>query len=218
MKVLIIGAAGGVGVRAAARLIARGHQATGLVRRREQVALLSSQGIGTVVGDVVKDSIETLAGHIRGHDALLFTAGAGGRDGSEATIAVDGDGPGKVAQAMRLAGVSRFYLVSVFPEAWRERRMDDDFEQYMVEKKKAETQIVLTELDWVVLRPSALTDEPGVGRVDLGLAKVHEEIRRDDVAGTLVALMERSEIRRCILEVTGGDTPIAEAVDDLRTR
>ena len=67
--------------------------------------------------------------------------------------------------------------------------MDHDFEHYMVEKKKAETQLVLTELDWVILRPSALTNEPGVGMVELGLAKVHREIRRDDVAGTLVALM-----------------------------
>ncbi len=48
--------------------------------------------------------------------------------------------------------------------------------------------------------------------VDLGLAKVHREIRRDDVAETLIALMERPGIRRTILEVTGGEIPIAEAV------
>lgn len=116
---------------------------------------------------------------------------------------------------MKIAGVNRFYLVSVFPEAWRERRMDDDFEHYMVEKKNAETRIVLTDLNWVILRPSALTNENGVGTVDLGLAKIHREIRRDDVAGTLIALMERPEIRRSILEVTGGDIPIANAVDAL---
>ena len=90
--------------------------------------------------------------------------------------------------------------------------MDHDFEHYMVEKKKAETQLVLTDLDWVILRPSALTNEPGVGMVDLGLAKVHREIRRDDVAGTLVALMENPGITHVILEVTGGSTPTDEAV------
>ena len=108
--------------------------------------------------------------------------------------------------------MSRFYLVSVFPEAWRERRMDDDFEHYMVEKKKAETQLVLTDLDWVILRPSALTNEPGVGTVDLGLAKVHREIRRDDVADTLIALIKNPGITRVILEVTGGSTSIDGAV------
>jgi uncharacterized protein YbjT (DUF2867 family) len=120
-----------------------------------------------------------------------------------------------VAAAMAIAGVNRFYLVSVFPEAWRERRMDEEFEQYIAEKKKAETQITLTDLDWLILRPSALLDEPGAGTVDLGLAKIHREIHRDDVADTLVALMERPEVRRSILEVTGGTTPIAEAVSAL---
>jgi hypothetical protein len=82
----------------------------------------------------------------------------------------------------------------------------------MVEKKKAETQLVLTDLDWVILRPSALTNEPGVGTVDLGVAKVHREIRRDDVAGTLVALMDNPCITRVVLEVTGGSTPTDKAV------
>lgn len=215
MKVIIVGVTGGVGVRVARGLTARGHQVTGMVRRSGQASNLEREGIEAVVGDVATDAVETLANFIRGHDIVLFTAGAGGRDGPEATVAVDGDGPAKVAAAMKIAGVNRFYLVSVFPEAWRERRMDEDFEQYMVEKKKAETQITLTDLDWVILRPSALINEPGVGTVDLGLAKVHEEIRRDDVGDTLIALMERPEIRRAILEVTGGETPIADAVTAL---
>lgn len=212
MKVFIIGATGGVGRRVAERLIAQGHQAKALVRRPEQAGALSRQGIDVVLGDIVRDSLDTLADAIKGSDIVLFTAGAGGTDGPEATIAVDGDGPSKVVQAMKIAGVSRFYLVSVFPEAWRERRMDEDFEQYMVEKKKAEAQIVLTDLDWVILRPSALTDDAGVGTIDLGIAKLHEEIRRDDVADTLIALMEHPDIRRSILEVTGGATPTLDAV------
>lgn len=215
MKVLIIGATGGVGRRVAERLIADGHKVTGLVRREEQAAALGRLGIDAAIGDVARDPPEKLAEAIRGNDIVLFTAGAGGRDGNEATTAVDGDGPGKVARAMEIAAVRRFYLVSVFPEAWRERRMDDDFEHYMVEKKKAETQIVLAALDWVILRPSALTNEPGVGAVDLGLAKVHEEITRDDVADTLIALMSRPDVSRSILEVTGGSTPITEAVNSL---
>lgn len=215
MKVLIIGASGGVGRRVASRLVAAGHRATALIRRSEQAEAFSAQGVEAVVGDVVRDTVETLADIVRAHDVVVFTAGAGGRDDPEATTAVDGEGPGKIAQAMKIAGVNRFYLVSVFPEAWRERRMNDDFEHYMVEKKNAETRIVLTDLDWVILRPSALTNELGVGTVDLGLAKIHQEIPRDDVADTLIALMERPEIRRSILEVTGGDIPIANAVDAL---
>jgi uncharacterized protein YbjT (DUF2867 family) len=216
MRVFIVGVTGGVGHRVAEQLLAGGHQVTAIVRNGGRIAGLESLGAAVRITDVVKDSVETLADAMQGSDAILFTAGAGGQDGPEATAAVDGNGPGKVAAAAKMAGVNRFYLVSVFPEAWRERRMDDEFEHYMVEKKKAETQIALTDLDWVILRPSALTDDPGVGTVDIGLAKVHVEIRRDDVAATLVALMQTPGISRVILEVTGGSVPIAKAVSGFR--
>lgn len=216
MRVFIVGVTGGVGHRVAEQLLAGGHEVAAIVRNEEKASWLKNQGMAVRIADVAKDSAETLADAMAGCDIILFTAGAGGRDGPEATTAVDGDGPGKVAAAAKIAGVSRFYLVSVFPEAWRERRMDDEFEQYMVEKKKAETQIALTDLDWVILRPSALTDHPGVGTVDIGLAKVHVEIRRDDVASTLVALMQTPGISRVILEATGGSVPIVEAVAGFR--
>jgi hypothetical protein len=68
----------------------------------------------------------------------------------------------------------------------------------------------------LIVRPSALTNEPGADRVDLGLAKVHVEITRDDVASTIVALLRSPDLSRLILEVTGGTVPITEAIDDLR--
>ncbi len=217
MNISIVGVTGGVGRRVAHRLLARGHSVTGIVRRPDQAQKIARQGVTATIADIALDPVETIAESIKGSDIVLFTAGAGGRDGHEATTAVDGDGPSKIAAAAKIAGVSRLYLVSVFPEAWREKRMDDNFEHYMVEKKRAESQLVLTDFDWVILRPSALTNEPGAGTVDLGLAKVHREIRRDDVAETLIALMENHNITRVILEATGGFTPIDEAVAALTT-
>jgi uncharacterized protein YbjT (DUF2867 family) len=161
-------------------------------------------------------SIPELAAALRGSDAIVFTAGAGGRDGPEATTQVDGKGPVKLATAAKIAGVRRFILVSVFPEAWRERDMPKDFEHYMVEKKYAEAKLVLTDLDWVIVRPSTLTNDPGQGRVDLGLAKIHTEIARDDVATAVVEVLQEPDINRVILEVTGGTTPVHEAVIAMR--
>lgn len=157
-------------------------------------------------------SIPELAAALSGSDAIVFTAGAGGTDGSEATGHVDGEGPPKMAAAAAIAGIRRFVLVSVFPEAWRERHMPQDFEAYMIAKKYAETKVVLADLDWVIVRPSALIDEAGVGRVDLGLAKIHVEITRDDVATTVVEVLQQPSVNRVILEVTVGTTPIHEAV------
>lgn len=90
--------------------------------------------------------------------------------------------------------------------------MPGDFETYMTEKKNAETALVLTDLDWLIVRPSALTDEAGAGEVDLGLAKIHVEIAREDVAATVAEVLEQPGVNRLILEVTGGTTPIHEAV------
>jgi nucleoside-diphosphate-sugar epimerase len=212
MKIFIVGIAGGVGVRVADQLVARGDDVDGLVRRASKGESLACRGISTQVGDLVEMSVEELAAALRGSDAIVFTAGAGESDAREATIQIDGEGPGKLAAAAKVADVRRFVLVSVFPEAWRERHMDEGFELYMTEKKKAEAELVLTELDWVIVRPSALTDNPGTGKVDLGLAKVHVEIPRDDVATTIVEILQQPEINQVILEVTAGTVPIPEAV------
>lgn len=218
MKIFIIGITGGVGRLVARKLVAQGDEVDGLVRSASKSEELAREGISTTSGDIVTMSVEELASALRGSEAIVFTAGAGGRDGPNATDQVDGDGPAKLAAAANLAGVRRLLLISVFPEAWRERRMDADFEHYMVAKKRAETQLVLTDLDWLVLRPSALTNEPGTGRIDLGLAKIHNEITRDDVAATLVEALRQPEINRLILELTGGSTPIQKAVAAMKPR
>lgn len=215
MKIFIIGIGGGVGRRLAEQLSAAGDIPTGMVRRSEQVSALAAKGIDTVQGDLVAMSVEELADTMQGSDAIVFSAGAGGKENDAATTHIDGDGPGKLAAAAERAGVRRFVLVSVFPEAWRERRMDASFEHYMVEKKRAETSLVQTKLDWLIVRPSALTNEPGTGLVDLGLAKVHNEIARDDVAATIVHLLHASNVNRLILELTAGTIPISDAVEAL---
>jgi uncharacterized protein YbjT (DUF2867 family) len=212
MKVFIIGIGGGVGRRVAQQLMELGHQVDGFVRHPKKGADLAKSGIPTTPGDIVKMSVSEIASALRGSDAIVFSAGAGGPDSAEATKQVDGDGPLKLAAAAKEAKVERFVLVSVFPEAWRERQMPKDFELYMAEKKKAESKLVLTDRDWVIIRPSALINETGQGEVDLGLAKIHVQIARDDVASTIVEVLGQPSISRMILEVTAGTTPIADAV------
>jgi uncharacterized protein YbjT (DUF2867 family) len=212
MKVFIIGIGGGVGRRVAQQLMELGHQVDGFVRHPKKGADLAKSGIPTTPGDIVKMSVSEIASALSGSDAIVFSAGAGGRDSTEATKQVDGDGPLKLAAAAKEANVERFVLVSVFPEAWRERQMPKDFELYMAEKKKAENKLVLTDRDWVIIRPSALINETGQGEVDLGLAKIHVQIARDDVASTIVEVLGQPSISRVILEVTAGTTPIADAV------
>src|SRR5699024_3829405 len=131
----------------------------------------------------------------------------------EVTSAVDGDGVVKALEAARFAGVRRFALVSVLPEAGRGQDLDDDEEFYFAVKKLVDVTVSTSDLDWLILRPSLLVDRAGVGRVSLGPAQPHDEIPREDVAATLAALLHEPRIGRQILELNQGSTPIANAVE-----
>jgi uncharacterized protein YbjT (DUF2867 family) len=189
----------------------RGDEVDGLYRRPDQAHALDGIGVAATQGDLLRIDAQQLAQAMQGSDAIVFSAGAGG-ESDAMTTAIDRDGVVKSMVAARLAGIQRFLLVSVFPEAWRERHMDAGFEHYIAVKKEADMALSESGLDWVILRPSALKNDPGVGTVNLGVAQIHTEVRRDDVAATLAELIHASAVSRKILELTEGDTPIAEAV------
>lgn len=216
MKVFIIGITGGTGSRVARLLSSQGHTVAGLYRKEDQAGLLRSLGASGTLGDIASISEQDLAKAIAGSDAVVFSAGAGAADNDSMLEAVDYGGVSKSIAALRRAAVSRFLLVSVFPEAWRERKLGEQFERYMAAKKKAEIALVRSRLDWVIVRPSALTDDPGAGRLSLGLAEVHTEISRDDVASAIVAILQVPDFHRRILELTGGEKTIPEAMSEVR--
>ncbi|MBO0608458.1 NAD(P)-binding oxidoreductase [Myceligenerans salitolerans] len=216
MKTFIIGIAGGVGGRLARLLHDHGDEVDGLYRRPEQGVALAADGINATRGDLSSLDPTALAHMIRGSDVLVFSAGAGGEGGNAGTTAIDGDGLTTAITAARSAGVTRLVLVSVFPDAWRGRAVSDTFEHYIEVKKRAEVELVATEdLDWLIVRPAALLDDPGAGRVALAPALIHTEVTRDDVAAVLAELVHTPEIHRKILELTSGDTPVPDAVSHL---
>jgi uncharacterized protein YbjT (DUF2867 family) len=176
---------------------------------------LEEMGVKAFAGDIATISERDLTKFIRESEVLVFTAGAGEQDDESMIDAVDFGGVKKAIAAMRLAGHSRLLLISVFPEAAREQCLGDSFEHYMSAKKKADVEVVNSGLDWIILRPSSLNDTPGTGRVSLGLANFHTEISRDDVASTVVALLNAPKITRKILELTEGTQVIADAVPAL---
>ena len=65
----------------------------------------------------------------------------------------------------------------------------------------------------IYLRPGTLSDDPGVGTVDLGKAKKAGTITRDDVASVAVELLKRDNAGGLWLDLIGGNEPIEAAVD-----
>lgn len=216
--VFVIGAAGKVGRHLVSQLTARGHRVRALHRRPEQAAALQQDGATPVAGDLQALDGTSLAALLTGSDVLVFTAGAGGKGGVDTTRAIDGRGLETAVDAARRAGVQRVLLVSAFPEAGRGTDVSDTFEVYMQVKKQADVHLAASCLEWVILRPGTLTDAAGTGNVSAGPAIGYGDISREDVAATLVALVERPAIQRVIIELTAGDTPVAEALDYLDPR
>ncbi|GAB0106907.1 SDR family oxidoreductase [Nocardia sp. JMUB6875] len=217
MKVFQIGAAGGIGRRLSALLTAQGDEVTGMHRNPEQAAVIAATGATPVAGDLIADSVEELTAKFHGHDAIVFSAGAHGT-GTEQTTLIDGRGLEKAADAARFGGVARFILVSVFPEAGRDRDTSAGFEHYMRVKKAADVYLVATDLDWLIVRPGTLRDEPGNGLVTAGLAIEYGDMHRDDVAAFIDVALHRPALNCVIVELTDGHTPVVDAVELLLER
>ncbi|ADI04942.1 NAD-dependent epimerase/dehydratase [Streptomyces bingchenggensis BCW-1] len=211
MKVFQIGAAGGVGRRLAHLLIDRGDVVTGMYRNPAQAEAVRATGATPLAGDLIDDSVEELARKISGHDAVVFSAGAHGT-GMDKTTLIDGKGLEKAAAAATRAGASRFVLVSVFPDALRGGGAGEGFEHYIKVKKTADVHLTRTGLDWLIVRPGTLLDTPGTGRVTAGPAVEYGDVHRDDVAAFIDAALHEPALSRVIVELTAGDTPVADAV------
>ncbi|WP_417330553.1 NAD(P)H-binding protein [Halomonas cupida] len=217
MDVFIIGITGKVGSLLAQKLVTRGDTVRGLVRQAEQRVDLAAQGIDAVVGNLASMTTDELALAFNDADAIVFTAGSNGGQ-AEITRAIDDAGVAKAIKASQQARVHRLALVSVLPESWRERNLSDEEEYYFTAKKKADIALSRSELDWLILRPSLLVDDPEIGTVSLGPAEFHGQISRADVAETLAELLHEPRIRQQILELNVGSVPIRDAVQANRHR
>ncbi|AEC18680.1 NAD-dependent epimerase/dehydratase [Pusillimonas sp. T7-7] len=214
-KVFIVGGSGKVARRLAQLLSARGHMPQSLYRHAGQEEDLKALGAAPVYGDLLELNVSELAHLMADSDVVVFSAGAGGKGGPEMTNAIDGRGLELTVAAAQKAGIQRFLLVSAFPEASRGKKVSETFENYMAVKKLADVHVADTDLDWIILRPGTLLDAPGTGKVRAGLAIPYGDVTRDDVAASLVELIEHPEVSRMIIELTGGDTPLDQAIQRL---
>jgi uncharacterized protein YbjT (DUF2867 family) len=180
-------------------------------RRPDQAQALRERGVQPVAGDLSTIGVDDLAAHLEGVHAVVFAAGAS-EEGRRAADAVDGEGVIKAVAAAQAAGVRRFLHVSAFPDAWRDQRMPPEFEHYMKLKRRSDVHLAGTGLDWVIVRPGTLTNSKGTGGVRIGMAIPYGEVSRDDVAAVFAELVHTPRIKRVILELTGGDMPVHEAL------
>jgi uncharacterized protein YbjT (DUF2867 family) len=216
MRVVVAGAHGQVARRLGPLLSARGDTVVGIVRNPDHRADLEDDGVQPAVLDLERASVDELAEVVRGADAVVFAAGAGPGSGADRKRTVDHGAAVLLADAAERAGVRPYLLVSSMGvEMARQgtpKGVDPVFAVYLQAKLRAEDQILpRPALDTTIVRPGRLTDDPGTGRVTLGHGLELADVPRDDVAAVLAEML-RAGTSNDVVELVGGDTPIAEAV------
>ncbi|MEU5881681.1 SDR family oxidoreductase [Spirillospora sp. NPDC047279] len=214
MNVVIAGGHGQIALRLARLLTARGDTVLSLIRNPDHADDVRATGAGPVVLDLEKAGAEEVADQLTGADAVVFAAGAGPGSGAARKDTVDRGASVLLAGAAERAGVRPFVQVSSMGAGQPPRPGTDEvWAAYVKAKGEAEDDLRARDLDWVVLRPGALTDDEGTGRVTLAEPEVGRgPVTRDDVAAVIVALLDAPGARRRTLELINGDEPIADAV------
>lgn len=212
-KIAIIGGHGKIARKLAKLLTGEGHEVSALIRNPDQSDDIRATGARPVIADIENLTTDEIGEVIRGHDAVVFSAGAGGGS-PERTYAVDRDAAIRSIDAALKVDVPRFVMVSYFgagpdhgvPE-------DNSFFAYAESKAQADAYLRKTTLLWTIVGPSTLTDEPGTGRIatkERGAER--SDVSRDDVAAVIAAVLETPSSVGTTIEFVNGQTPIAEAV------
>jgi uncharacterized protein YbjT (DUF2867 family) len=212
MVVAVAGAHGKIALRLTPLLLARGHAVVGLIRNPQHADELRDAGASPVVCDLESASVQEIAEHIEGAEAVVFAAGAGAGSGAERKLTMDRDGAVKLLEATCAAGVRRYVIISAVG-AQNPPSGDDVFSVYLRAKAEADEAVRSSDRDWTILRPGGLTDDAGSGLVRIASEPFNGRIPRGDVAAVLAQLLHDPRASGRILYVNGGSERVEEALE-----
>jgi uncharacterized protein YbjT (DUF2867 family) len=208
--VVIAGGHGQIALRLAKLLSARGDAVRSLIRNPGHEAGVHAAGAEPVVADM--EALGDLAEFVDGADAVVFAAGAGPGSGPERKRTVDLGAAVKLLDGARRTGVRRYLMVSAMGAA-DPAAGSEAMRPYLEAKAQADAALAASDLEWTIVRPGGLTDEPGTGLVELAPSLGRRgTITRDDVAAVLVGCLDEPRTVRATFDLLQGETPIAQAL------
>lgn len=212
-NIAIIGGHGKVALHLARILTDGSHTVGSLIRNPQQRTDITEAGATPVIADVENMTTEQIAQVLVGYDAVVWSAGAGGGS-AERTYAVDRDAAIRSMDAARLAGVTRYVMVSYKgSRVDHGASQDDGMFAYYEAKAAADDYLRGTDLSWTILGPSALTQSVASGRIDVGASLPPGKVSRENVALVVAAVLAKPATIGRFIEFNDGQTPIEEAVD-----
>lgn len=179
------------------------YEPVAMVRQEEQKKYFENQGIKAVLADLEKD----LNHAVINIDKVVFAAGSKGGN----VTAVDQEGAKKLTDAAKQAGVQKFVMLSSMGADNPEQSVN--LQDYLKAKQNADDYLLKSGLNYSIIRPGQLTNGEGAGKVQLERKiKTRGSISRDDVAETIVEVLDNSVRKNKVFELIGGDVPIRKAV------
>ncbi len=211
MNVVIAGGHGQIALLLSRLLVEQGHDVCGLVRNPDHIADLEAIGVIPVVCDLEQDD-PALPPAVAEAGAAVFAAGAGPGSGEARKWSMDRDGAIRLVAACLGAGVRRYVMVSAMGARPGAITAEGTFGAYLQAKLDADEALAASGLDYTIVRPGGLTDDPGTGRVSAASQLERGQIPRTDVARVLAVVLQAPNTIGKAFDLITGQTPIAEAI------
>lgn len=202
MKIVVIGGNGGTGEQVVRRAAAEGHEVVAFSRRGSH---FSFPGVTNVSGDA--RDLAAVRPVIAGADAVVVALGASGGTKAQVRTAATAT----VVRAMQEAGVRRLVVHSTYGTGDSADQAPPVVKVLIrtvlgraVADHNAQEDVARTSgLDWTIVRPVGLTDEPATGAYLAQSAgdptPIASQISRADVADFIVrALADDTTIGRAV--------------------
>lgn len=171
MKLAIFGATGGTGRHLVEMGLAAGHEITVLARTPAKMEFQNPK-LTVIEGDVL--NLDQVMQTVKGADAVLSALGTS-QNNPDGIIS---NGVKNIIQAMQANGVKRVIAISSLGVGDSKNQVPLAFKvimktvpalkKAMEDLEKMETHLQQSGLEWVIVRPSGLTNDPPIGNYKFG--------------------------------------------------
>lgn len=218
-KVLYIGGHGKVGLLAAPKLVDANLDVHSLIRNPNQVPDIEALDATPVLRDLTEISEEQWAELLGDYDVVVWGAGNGGRAGADVTWAVDRDAAlASIAGMEKLAAEGKnapAYIMISYMGATTNTTdpADEAWYAYVESKKSVDKKLNSTDLNYLILGPAALTEEPSRGITvveDNSELTGDQHTSRDLVADVVAELASRETLPDSPLEFIDGEGSVKD--------
>lgn len=117
-------------------------------------------------------------------------------------------------EAAEAANVKRFVMISALQANNREN-WNDALRPYYVAKHYADRMLEMSKLDYTIIRPGGLLNEPGTGKVNAGGTLDRSTIPRADVAHTVLEALKTDRTVKKSFDLVSGERSIPKALEQL---